>query len=189
MALPSFLLDKKTAPYVIWTLVAVVCALFFWLTRGSDEKSEEQGSAASNRNGSAKTGSSSAPRSKNRSKVTVALDGTLLSAPTQELQEAAIAPLLTLCETSELFTIALAQTDADEDRVRSVLESCGVYSKGLRHHRVMFSSTPEGRASMVRQLQPALHIESDVNVATALSGKIPSLRLVGTEDWPDFATA
>ena len=61
----------------------------------------------------------------------------------------------------------------------------------------MFSSTVLGRSSMVRQLQPTVHLESSLEVVEALQGKVPEVgqtlkravfecqvRLVTCEDLP-----
>ena len=42
---------------------------------------------------------------------------------------------------------------------------------GLRAHRVLASQTLAGRGSMVRQLQPRVHYESDAGIVQELTGK------------------
>ncbi|CAK0811739.1 unnamed protein product [Prorocentrum cordatum] len=73
--------------------------------------------------------------------------------------------------------------------VLAALEAMGAFGAGLRRHRAMFSSTAEGRGSMVRQLQPALHLEGHSEVVGALKGKTPNVRLVGSDEWPTLREA
>lgn len=175
----AFYLDKRTAPYVIWTLVFLACAIYFWLARSADRP----GAISSASQGTSTYGS----RGKRRRMVSVGLNGTLLGAlPGGTINEVAVTPFLDLCATSEVFAVALAETDAHEDEVHQVLESIGAFNAGLRKHRVMFSSTPEGRASMVRQLQPAVHLEATKSVAEALEGKVQQVRIIGSPAWPTF---
>eukprot|EP00928_Gymnodinium_smaydae_P035629 TRINITY_DN25044_c0_g1_i1.p1 TRINITY_DN25044_c0_g1~~TRINITY_DN25044_c0_g1_i1.p1 ORF type:complete len:237 (+),score=40.39 TRINITY_DN25044_c0_g1_i1:79-711(+) len=187
-------LDKRTAPYAIWTAVALVCALYFWLSRDRSRKSDDASEAGS-------SGSSSSADARGRGggrskrKVCLALDGTLLKAAggsgagAVEVIDAAVAPFLELCASCEVFAVALATEDARESAVTETLEALGAFDAGFRRHRLMFSSTVEGRASMVRHLQPSLHLEADDSVRASLEGKVPELRLVSSEPWRDLRAA
>mmetsp|Transcript_41072 Transcript_41072/g.108502 ORF Transcript_41072/g.108502 Transcript_41072/m.108502 type:complete len:193 (-) Transcript_41072:65-643(-) len=172
--------NKKTAPYIIWTVVALVCAIFFWLSRSGEQSS----SADSARSSASGRGSGK----RRRPCVSLCLDGTLLDSSGVAVAEA-VGPFLELCAAAELFVVGLATTDAREEEVKTALESVGAFNAGLQRHRVMFSSTLEGRGSMVRQLQPALHLETEQSVASALTGKISEVRLVGSPHWPTFGYA
>ncbi|CAE7373484.1 PEX22, partial [Symbiodinium sp. KB8] len=158
----SLYISKRNAPYIIWTVIAIVCALFFLVANRAPKKSSGE--------------PSSKPRQeRQRKRVSVSLDGLLLA-----LQDnrTAVANFLELCQSCEVFPIALAGSDAKEEEVSESLEAFGAFAAGLRRHRLMFSSTCEGRASMVRQLQPDLHLEAAPEVAEALLGKVPEVRLV-----------
>eukprot|EP00439_Symbiodinium_sp_Y106_P054811 s5239_g7.t1 len=158
----SLYISKRNAPYIIWTVIAIVCALFFLVSNRAPKKSSGE--------------ASSKPRQeRQRKRVSVSLDGLLLA-----LQDngTAVANFLELCQSCEVFPIALADSDAKEEEVSQSLEAFGAFATGLRRHRLMFSSTCEGRASMVRQLQPELHLEAAPEVAEALLGKVPEVRLV-----------
>mmetsp|Transcript_38390 Transcript_38390/g.90296 ORF Transcript_38390/g.90296 Transcript_38390/m.90296 type:complete len:186 (-) Transcript_38390:127-684(-) len=168
--------SKRTAPYLIWTVIALVAAIFLWLSFASSDRPKD-----------GKDGQSSSSR--RRMNVSLHLDGTLLKAEAEGggLDAAAVASFIELCATCEVFAVALAAEDAREQEVMKLLESVGAFDAGLRRHRVMFSSTDAGRASMVRQLQPAVHIETDAATAAALEGKVQEIRLIGTGEWPSFA--
>lgn len=172
-------LNKRNAPYIIWTLVFLACAIFFWLSRSESQPSDAPASQSS---------SSRSSDRRRRRMVSMSLDGTLLgAAPGGAVTQAAVEAFLRLCGSSELFTIAQADSDAREAEVRAVLESIGAFGAGLKPHRVMFSSSLEGRASMVRQLQPALHLDAAKSVTDALEGKVTQVRLVGSAEWPTLA--
>lgn len=193
--------NKRTAPYFIWTSVFLVCAIYFWLSSRSPQKPD--GSDSRGRGAGGSSGKSS------RKQVSVHLDGTLLrlgsgtggaaasssssssdgacgGSGSVEVEDAAVAPFLELCSKCEVFTFAIAADDERENAVRAALERIGAFEIGLRSHRVMFSSSEAGRASMVRQLQPAVHFEASAAAAESLSGKVPELRLIGSAEWPTF---
>nr|AND95756.1 Peroxisome biogenesis protein 22 [Prorocentrum minimum] len=166
------LLNRGNAPYLIWTAIALICALFFWLSTGQ-EKSDSRPRSGKR-------------ASRERTKVSISLDRLVLGA---EDEDASVAVLLELCQSTELFTIATAESDEREAEVLAALEAMGAFGAGLRRHRAMFSSTAEGRGSMVRQLQPALHLEGHSEVVGALKGKTPNVRLVGSDEWPTLREA
>jgi len=87
---------------------------------------------------------------------------------------------LTLCKVSHLCTVTTVQDDADENDVLLKLQQMGAFAAGLARHRVLFCSTTAGRASMVRQMQPTLHIESESEVVDVLTSRVPNVSLVTT---------
>eukprot|EP00929_Paragymnodinium_shiwhaense_P116431 TRINITY_DN85988_c0_g1_i1.p1 TRINITY_DN85988_c0_g1~~TRINITY_DN85988_c0_g1_i1.p1 ORF type:complete len:228 (-),score=48.67 TRINITY_DN85988_c0_g1_i1:132-728(-) len=163
--------NKKTAPYIIWTVIALVGALFFLLTRSPGK---ESGGERADGDGSR----SGRPASRSRKTVCVSLDGTLFRKEDGVIIDEAIIPFLELCAGNEVFAIALAKDDAREEEVKLALEAVGMFEAGLRRHRLMFCSSSEGCASMVRQLQPSMHFEGTQSVAAALEGKVPMVQLV-----------
>ena len=164
-------LNKRNAPAVIWTAVFLACALYFWLSRLLREPA---------------TGNS---RSCSKPRVSVHLNRTLFRVDSWEVNKEAVAPFLELCATCDVFVFALAQDDASEKKAVCALEDIRAFGAGLRRHRVMFSSTDVGRASMVRQLQPSLHIEASTEASESLAGKVCEVRLVGSDAWPTFCDA
>ncbi len=93
------------------------------------------------------------------------------TSPTQ-LEEGAtllndVADLITrLRQHYELFLLCRVESDIGEAAVRGCLEGEGVCGRGkgqVSPHRVLFCGTTVGSTSMVRQLEPDLHIDGDVD--------------------------
>ncbi|KAJ3256180.1 hypothetical protein HK104_007104 [Borealophlyctis nickersoniae] len=73
-------------------------------------------------------------------------------------------PFLTSLVSSPNYTITLimvVSSDQEEEQIRSLLLSSGLYTHGLDPRRVVFCETEEGKASIVRCVDPACHVESD----------------------------
>ncbi|CAK9006103.1 unnamed protein product [Durusdinium trenchii] len=111
--------------------------------------------------------------------VSLCLDGLLLG--TSAEPAVALSAFLALCRGCEVFTFA---AEATEEETLELLSSAGAFDAGLQRHRVMFSSTLAGRGSMVRQLQPLLHLETSQEVVETLQGKVPEVRLVTPRELP-----
>eukprot|EP00933_Yihiella_yeosuensis_P008815 TRINITY_DN11447_c5_g1_i1.p1 TRINITY_DN11447_c5_g1~~TRINITY_DN11447_c5_g1_i1.p1 ORF type:complete len:214 (+),score=28.48 TRINITY_DN11447_c5_g1_i1:72-644(+) len=173
------LLHKRNAPYMIWTVIALVCALYFWLSSRPDKSQSGSGSSSS---------SSKSRQNGKRRSVSLALDGTLIGV-SADAKDSAVSVFLELCKSCEVFPIALVENDKAESEVIANLESMGAFAAGLRRHRLMFCSTAAGRGSMVRQLQPDLHLEATPTVAETLSGKVKEVRLLGTAEFPTLREA
>ncbi|KAF8822579.1 hypothetical protein IE077_003427 [Cardiosporidium cionae] len=88
---------------------------------------------------------------------------------------------LRLCSLTELYVFTEVTSCEEEAIVLSILKGLNAFESGLKPHRLMFSSTSEGRVSMVRQLQPLLHIDCNYSVTKALSGKVQQVVLVKLE--------
>eukprot|EP00284_Hemiselmis_tepida_P014736 CAMPEP_0174917292 /NCGR_PEP_ID=MMETSP1355-20121228/2364_1 /TAXON_ID=464990 /ORGANISM="Hemiselmis tepida, Strain CCMP443" /LENGTH=255 /DNA_ID=CAMNT_0016162367 /DNA_START=32 /DNA_END=799 /DNA_ORIENTATION=+ len=79
--------------------------------------------------------------------------------------------LPSVCELArccDLYVITQCGSDAVEERVREALGQAGVYDAGLNPRKVLFCGTEMGRASMARQLEPCLHIDTSAEVALSL---------------------
>eukprot|EP00930_Biecheleria_cincta_P040054 TRINITY_DN27478_c0_g1_i1.p1 TRINITY_DN27478_c0_g1~~TRINITY_DN27478_c0_g1_i1.p1 ORF type:complete len:200 (+),score=38.10 TRINITY_DN27478_c0_g1_i1:135-734(+) len=181
-------INRRNAPYIIWTVIAIVFALFFWLSSRTSGAPASGLASSGGRDASTAGAGSGAATARKRRTVSISLDGLLLGV-TGSAADAAAAVFLHLCSSYEVFAIALAQEDATEGEVMQVLESMGAFDAGLRRHRVMFCSTSEGRSSMVRQLQPHVHLEAAASVAQALQGKVPDVRLIGSDTYPTLEEA
>ncbi|CXI39135.1 conserved Plasmodium protein, unknown function [Plasmodium berghei] len=92
-----------------------------------------------------------------------------------QIIENVIEPLRKLCSISELFVVAQISNDAQETNIINLLKKIGLFNTGLKEHRLMFCSTSNGRASMIRQLRPLTHVDNDETVIKTLTGKIPNL--------------
>lgn len=91
------------------------------------------------------------------------------------LIENSLEPFYKLCMLSELFVIAQITSDIQERSIVELFKSLDIFKKGLKEHRLMFCDTSSGRASMIRQLSPLTHVDSDETVIKTLTGKIPNL--------------
>merc|ERR1712039_475201 len=127
---------------------------------------------------------------KKRRQASIRLDGSLFAASSfGSCVDATVVPFLQLCSATDLFTVTHVCEDAQEAEALKTLETIGAFDAGLRRHRVMFASTADGVVSMIRQLQPAVHIEASSTVAENLTGKIDEVRLLGSETWPTLNAA
>ncbi|KAL8432676.1 hypothetical protein Efla_001071 [Eimeria flavescens] len=107
--------------------------------------------------------------------VSLNLKGTLVDPASLTLKQSEVEPFLRLCRLSSLFTITQVTGDQEEATLLSRLKECGAYEAGLQRHRVMFCDSLPGAVSMVRQLQPLIHVEEDSWVTEQLNSKIASV--------------
>ena len=70
-----------------------------------------------------------------------------------------------------LFTV---KTPECETSVRSALVSAQI---DIPSHRVLFTSTVEGRGSIARELQPDLFIDPSTDLVASLKGKVPIVEM------------
>lgn len=115
-------------------------------------------------------------RSVNR--VTVCAPGVLLQESTaDELSEsatpipAAVAALLEAARYAEVFLLAHVADDIGDALVRGALEYAGVVGQEpgqVPPQRLLFCETVQGKVSIVRQLEPGLHIDSDARTVSIL---------------------
>eukprot|EP00276_Gloeochaete_wittrockiana_P005295 CAMPEP_0184669324 /NCGR_PEP_ID=MMETSP0308-20130426/76742_1 /TAXON_ID=38269 /ORGANISM="Gloeochaete witrockiana, Strain SAG 46.84" /LENGTH=202 /DNA_ID=CAMNT_0027115529 /DNA_START=101 /DNA_END=709 /DNA_ORIENTATION=+ len=94
------------------------------------------------------------------------------------VQESALNTLLDLSRTTDLYLITRCDDDATEQNVLSALDRAGLFDAGLNRYKVLFCSTVMGKASIVRQLEPNMHIDEDDVVISTLKPHIKSLALV-----------
>lgn len=85
---------------------------------------------------------------------------------------------LNICKESKVVLISKVESDEEERIVRNFVQKNLVepYKEFLHlpSHRMLFSSTLEGRVSMIRHLKPTLHIDTVKSVVDALIGKVPN---------------
>lgn len=74
--------------------------------------------------------------------------------------------------------IAHAPDEVAEAVVAAALEHAGVLDL-VPPHRLLFCRTHDGKQSIVRQLEPALHVEGNPAAAKALARFLPKVLLVG----------
>jgi len=119
-------------------------------------------------------------RSISNSKVTCSTIGVIFESnqsPIRLIPEA-IPILIDLVQRSDLYLITRCNSDAIEREVLKVLEDAKLFENGLNRHKVLFCETSLGKGSIVRQLDPKLHIDDELNILTSLIPYIPKLALI-----------
>ncbi|GBE59202.1 hypothetical protein, conserved [Babesia ovata] len=94
---------------------------------------------------------------------------------TYEVIGANLVPLISLGIKFELYLFVQVPNQEAIATVLDAMEKTGCFGEHLLKHRVLFSTTSGGRASMVRQLQPLLHMESDATVVNTVLGKVANV--------------
>ena len=82
------------------------------------------------------------------------------------VRQAAIPLLHELASNANLYLITHVVDDVGEATVQGALEDAGLigFAPGqIKPHRMLFCSTLEGKVSIVRQLEPDLHIDGHPN--------------------------
>jgi hypothetical protein len=122
---------------------------------------------------------------KGKRTITLTTPGVLLLQSTpDELQEGAevvagIPELVhEMAKVVDLYLITRIVDDIGQAAVLGALEASGVVGDGLgavKPHRVLFCSSPEGVVSMVRQIEPDLHVDSSSATISDLKRFMPRL--------------
>lgn len=90
-----------------------------------------------------------------------------------------------LCKVVDLYVLAHVPDDIGQAVVTGAMEAAGLVGHGkLPAHRLLFCSTPEGKVSIVRQIEPDLHIDGHVSTVEELRRFMPQLLLVGAGGSP-----
>jgi len=83
-----------------------------------------------------------------------------------------------LCQRSDVYLITEVNSDEQEEYFKNLLRSSCLIQAGLDPLKILFCSSQEGRRHMVRQLEPALHIDANEEVATNLQPYIAELVVI-----------
>lgn len=94
--------------------------------------------------------------------------------------QTAIQHLPTLERLGELYRVYLI-SQVDSDEAESSIRDSVAPIKTLQEHRVMFSSTEIGYKSLVRQLNPKMHIDNRIDMAREMRGYVNSIAVLTTE--------
>ena len=81
----------------------------------------------------------------------------------------ALEVLRDLCQAVPVCIVAHVRSDIGEAVIKGSLEAQGLLgpqSSQLRAHHVLCCSTPQGKESMLRQLEPGLHIDGDATTVS-----------------------
>ena len=90
----------------------------------------------------------------------------------------ALEVLRDLCRAVQVRIVAHVLSDVGEAVIKGSLEAQGLLgpqSSQLRAHHVLCCSTPQGKSSMLRQLEPGLHIDGDATTVSGPDVHIPPL--------------
>ncbi|KAF4656936.1 hypothetical protein FOL47_008670 [Perkinsus chesapeaki] len=159
------ILASPNLALIIWTTLFAGVFLLFWRIGRNQNPSNDS------RNTAVATPSSTAhgkhQKEIRRLVVSVSLDGVART-------DAVYSSLQKLADSCDLVIEMVASSDAQEDSYRTeISEKCGI-----AEHRVLCSSTSSGRSSMVRQLSPAWHFDTNEDVLKYLTGLVPHLASV-----------
>jgi hypothetical protein len=81
---------------------------------------------------------------------------------------AALPYLKRFAKMCDMYVIARVAEDGVEDEVRGALRDAGVFEAGMDERKVLFCETIDGRVSVVRQLEPHLHIDPRADIVISL---------------------
>lgn len=95
------------------------------------------------------------------------------------VRAAAVGYLKRFAKVADLYFIVWVESDGGEGEVRDALREAGVFGAGLDERKVVFCETEGGRVSVVRQLEPQLHIDGREGVVVALQRFIKYVAVVG----------
>lgn len=91
------------------------------------------------------------------------------------VRQAAVSILHGLAANASVYLITHVIDDIGEATVRGALENAGLVGPNpgqIKPHRVLFCSTLEGKVSIVRQLEPDLHIDGHPTTVRHLSSQM-----------------
>jgi len=85
---------------------------------------------------------------------------------------------------AEVYLLAHVEDDIGEATVSGALEAAGITGRQagqVRLHRVLFCGTLEGKVSLVRQLEPDMHVDGESRTVHDLQRFVPQLLHVAPE--------
>mmetsp|Transcript_12499 Transcript_12499/g.32009 ORF Transcript_12499/g.32009 Transcript_12499/m.32009 type:complete len:255 (+) Transcript_12499:189-953(+) len=101
-----------------------------------------------------------------------------------ELCEGIAAIIQELATVAEVYLLAHVEDDIGEATVSGALEAAGITGRQagqVRLHRVLFCGTLEGKVSLVRQLEPDMHVDGESRTVHDLQRFVPQLLHVAPE--------
>eukprot|EP00922_Rhytidocystis_sp_ex-Travisia-forbesii_P037403 GHVS01055753.1.p1 GENE.GHVS01055753.1~~GHVS01055753.1.p1 ORF type:complete len:297 (+),score=81.25 GHVS01055753.1:141-1031(+) len=177
-----FTTNKSAQRSLVYSAVVAVVAAYFLFTWGGSRRPHMQHGVRSPAMGGGLfeglTETRGAATSR-RPKVSIALNALVLDVQAEggvRLHESQLPAFQTLCGIADLYAFAQVKSDEEEQSVHTALAAAGVVGPDLlQPHRLMYSSTIDGRSCMVRQLQPSTHIDCEDAVIASLAGKVPNV--------------
>lgn len=147
-----------------WTLLFGAVFLLLWRVSRSPNYHHSNGTIAVATPSSSTHARAKPSANGRRILVSISLDGR----PQTEALYTALRRLAGFCD---LVVEMIAATDDEENTAKEEISR----KVGIPEHRVLCSSTANGRAYMVRQLHPAWHVDTDEDVLKYLIGLVPHL--------------
>ncbi|KAJ3167326.1 hypothetical protein HDU88_002246 [Geranomyces variabilis] len=75
----------------------------------------------------------------------------------------------------QIHLITVVSSDEEEVQIRELLKASGLYADGLDERRVLFCGTEEGKAHLVRHIEPAVHVDQNDEVIERLAPYVKRL--------------
>ncbi|KAJ3149545.1 hypothetical protein HDU89_003596 [Geranomyces variabilis] len=99
--------------------------------------------------------------------------------PNHAFRESALPYLQSLVKSQnpriQIHLITVVSSDEEEAQIRELLKASGLYADGLDERRVLFCGTEEGKAHLVRHIEPAVHVDQDDEVIERLAPYVKRL--------------
>ena len=117
---------------------------------------------------------------RNKKSLSICISANVIFYPnTFELSDSDVLIILKqIAKNSSLYIISNCKTSDEIMKLNDVLAVYGLFDSGLLPHRVLASSTIPGKIAMMRQLDPSLYIDNQIDVVKPLEQFI-SVALIG----------
>ena len=99
--------------------------------------------------------------------------------PSFELISDALEAVKLLVSATDLYLITVVSSDEEEERARAALQAA--VQAGVNATKLLFCSTSTGKSSMIRQLEPAMHIDDDGTLLESIQRFVPRLLLISLD--------
>lgn len=173
--------NKQFYIAVLWTVIAVVIAAVLVVSQWNNRKPQRAPS------GVQQVGSARPPSPRNRRRtppaltvendqfVVISLNDLLISAASgsAEIVHSSIDVFTELVRSVKRIVLLYTTTQTQAE-IETLLNSAGLFNAGFPKHRLVLTSTVEGRGSVAREIQPIVFVDSDPKVVDEISGKVPS---------------
>ncbi|KAJ3087492.1 ATP-binding cassette sub- G member 2 [Quaeritorhiza haematococci] len=75
----------------------------------------------------------------------------------------------------DTYLIAAVSSDKEQEQILQLLKGSGLYGSGLDSRKVLFCETEEGKAHIVRHVEPHIHIETNDEIIQKLAPFVPKI--------------
>jgi hypothetical protein len=102
-----------------------------------------------------------------------------LQSPNFAFKESAIQFLKRLLKDGwKLYLVSIVKSDEQQESIKGLLQDSNLQKLGLQEHRVLYCSTSEGMVSIVRHIQPSIHLDTNIENIRDLASFIPKCVLL-----------